>query len=131
MKQNAKAYAEVVHSFMGLRSRKETEMLLDAFLEYLKAKKQTPMLAKILRAYEGILEARNEGGKVLVTTRYKLSASTREAILRLFGLPRTVEIEEQIDPTILGGFVARYGGRYIDLSFKGKLRKMRRALERI
>lgn len=130
MKQDVRAYAEVMHSFLTLRNRKETEMLLNAFLEYLKAQKRTPMLTKILRAYEDLLESRDEGGRVVVITRYKLSTTMRDAVLRLFGLPRTVEIEERIDPTILGGFIARYGGHYIDLSLKKKLNDMRRVLKR-
>ena len=41
----------------------------------------------------------------------------------------TLEIEQQVDPTILGGVIVRLGDRMIDGSVRGRLERLRSRLE--
>jgi F-type H+-transporting ATPase subunit delta len=62
----------------------------------------------------------------------KLDPGTRGQISELIaGLFRTkVDLEEVVDPGIVGGFILRVDDSYIDASIKSKLKKIRKELSR-
>jgi F-type H+-transporting ATPase subunit delta len=75
------------------------------------------------RAYRGIELA-------TVTTAIPLEEADRRMITQWLAarIGRTVEIEEHVDPEIIGGVVARVGDQLIDASVRGQLEQLRRRL---
>ncbi len=85
----------------------------------------------VCATFGGLLDERRRIGRALVVTAVPLDDGRRE-ILRerlsaMAGYDR-VEMTEEVDPSILGGVIARVGDRLIDGSSRTKLRSMREAL---
>ena len=61
-----------------------------------------------------------------------LSSSQRDEVLRIIGgiNDKTVELEERLDPSIIGGLIIRIGDKQIDHSVEGKLRAYKAQLVR-
>jgi len=73
--------------------------------------------------YKGITES-------VLTTAVKVDSKVRKQITDLISevFSTKVELEEKIDPEIIGGFILRVDDNYIDASIKNKLRKIRKEL---
>jgi F-type H+-transporting ATPase subunit delta len=76
-----------------------------------------------VRAYRGIELAS-------VTTAIPLEEQDRQLITQWLSARRgrNVEIEERVDPEIIGGVVARVGDQLIDASIRGRLEALRRRI---
>lgn len=57
----------------------------------------------------------------VIVTPYKLDESSRDAILSTYPSLKDMEIENRIDPSLLGGFVLTIGSEIIDASLAGRL----------
>ena len=79
--------------------------------------------AQMLNDYRGIATAE-------VTSAVPLGAADIEAVSRRLSAltGRQVVVKTSVDPSILGGIVARIGDRLIDASVKGRLESLRRQL---
>lgn len=73
--------------------------------------------------YKGITES-------VLTTAVKVDEKVRNQVIALISevFSTKVELAENIDPEILGGFILRVDDNYIDASIKNKLRKIRKEL---
>ena len=73
--------------------------------------------------YKGITES-------VLTTAVKVDEKVRNQVIALISevFSTKVELTENIDPEILGGFILRVDDNYIDASIKNKLRKIRKEL---
>lgn len=87
-----------------------------------------PAIAELFEEYR--LEAEKKI-VVEVTSAYPLVGETKERLIKALQirLQREVELQCEIDPTLLGGVIARAGDLVIDGSIKGKLAKMKQFLE--
>jgi F-type H+-transporting ATPase subunit delta len=67
----------------------------------------------------------------VLTTAVKVDEKVRKEIISLvskeFGTK--IEMKENVDPGIIGGFILRVDDKYIDASVKSKLRKIRKELK--
>ncbi len=75
------------------------------------------------RKYKGITES-------MLTTAVKVDPGIRKQITDLISkvFSTKVELQENIDPSIVGGFILRVDDNYIDASVQNKLRKIRKEL---
>jgi F-type H+-transporting ATPase subunit delta len=86
-----------------------------------------PAIARVFihetKKYRGITES-------YLTTAVKIDDKVKKEITNLIsgGFNTKVELEEKIDPGIVGGFVLRVDDNYIDASIKNKLRKIKKEL---
>ena len=73
--------------------------------------------------YKGITES-------VLTTAVKVDEEVKKQITDLISnvFSTKVELEENIDPEIIGGFILRVDDNYIDASIRNKLRKIRKEL---
>lgn len=73
--------------------------------------------------YRGITES-------VLTTAVKVNTKVKKQITDLISevFSTKVELEEIIDPEIIGGFILRIDDNYIDASIKNKLRKIKKEL---
>jgi len=121
----------------------EREAVLDAILPRLdlhpltanllrlaNAKRRLPLIADITRAYRDEADARAGRVRVRVSTAIPLDAALeaeiRAAMERVTG--KSVILESQVDPSLLGGLVARVGSKVYDSSLRTRLRNIQQAL---
>jgi F-type H+-transporting ATPase subunit delta len=71
--------------------------------------------------------------KVSLTTADKVSGDNRDKIIKLIeeDMNTKVELEENIDPEIRGGFTLKVDNLYLDASVRSWLRKIRKELMEI
>ncbi len=68
--------------------------------------------------------------KSLLTTAVKVDPGVKKQITEMIGkiFKTKVEMEEAVDPDIIGGFILRVDDSFIDASLKNKLRKINKEL---
>jgi len=84
----------------------------------------------ILQQYNNMLDIHRGIERAKVTTALPLVDEEREAISHRLGeiANRWVAIDGQVDPTIIGGFIARMGDKLIDGSIRQKLETLKKNL---
>ncbi len=70
---------------------------------------------RIAKKKQGVVE-------LTITSARALSDQVKKTITRIFG--DNVELTEQVDPSLIGGFVARTTDMIMDVSIKGRLKKL-------
>jgi F-type H+-transporting ATPase subunit delta len=99
---------------------------LDFVLAMLLERRRQDLLALMPRAFEDVLDQRQGVTRVVVTTALALDAPARDRVeavaRRVAGGP--VRLEEQTDPSLLGGLRLRIGDRLLDLSLSAQLARM-------
>lgn len=100
------------------------------FLRLLMEKGRFGVLPDIVREYRDLAD--QEAGRVraVVTSATELSAATRDQVAQALtqATGKKVVIETRVDPTLLGGLVARVGSRVYDASLRTRLDRLQLAL---
>lgn len=106
--------------------------LVKDFLGLLALRGRMDHLAGVVRAYRNFLD--DERGRVRARVRSAVALSDHEQGKLAAGLARVagkeVIVEESVDSTLLGGFVAQIGSLVLDGSLNGQLARMRERLVR-
>lgn len=102
------------------------------FLALVAQRRRLDLLPDILAAYRVLVDEAAGRVRARVRSAVPLSEAQRAAIRERLGrrLGRTVVIETEVDPALLGGFVAEVGSRLLDASLTGRLRALREQLIR-
>jgi F-type H+-transporting ATPase subunit delta len=84
----------------------------------------------LLERYNELLDAHRGVERAKVTTALSLGDKERDAISHRLGeiVERKVVVDAQVDPSIIGGFIARIGDMLIDGSIHQKLETLKRSL---
>jgi len=106
--------------------------LTRSFLRILLEAGRLPALESVLRAYEALVDERLGRVRAMVTTAGPLEAGAQERLRqRLEQMTgKTVYLEVQQDPTILGGLVTQIGSLVYDGSLRTQLARLRGELVR-
>lgn len=106
--------------------------LVRNFLGLLAARGRTDHLPEIAEAYRDLQDAAEGRVRAQVKSAVALGAQERERLAarlaRVMG--KEVILEESVDPSLLGGFVARIGSLVLDGSVDGQLARLRERLVR-
>jgi len=96
----------------------------------LASKGRLKLTGDISQQYDELLDLHRGIEHAEVTAALPLNDENREAISRRLGemAERRVVIDARVDPSILGGFIARIGDRLIDGSIRQRLEALRRRL---
>ena len=89
------------------------------------------LLPEINRIFEEMMDERNGIVRARVTTAVPLDAAEQRAIadrLRAMTGARDVRLQSIVDPSIIGGLVARVGDQLIDGSTRSRLVQLKRQL---
>lgn len=111
----------------GLRGVKPLALNLAMLLA---SKGRLKLAGDISQQFTELLDAHRGIEHAEVTAALPLSKENREAISRRLGemVEHRVVIDAQVDPSILGGFIARIGDRLIDASIRQRLEALKRKL---
>lgn len=116
----------VMHALFDKKLNALTLSFLDLVFNY----EREPMLKAIV--YHYIESARLAKGirRATVTTASEIGVQFKDKLYKQLekGIGSKLEIEEKIDPDIIGGFILRVDDLQLDASIKGKLAKIKESL---
>jgi F-type H+-transporting ATPase subunit delta len=104
-----------------------------SFLQFLIDKRRSGVLRAVLERYSELLDEQQGLIRAKVTTAVPLGVDQREALiakLRVLTGGR-IELEEQVDASILGGAILTYDDRMIDGSVRSQLALMRERMKKV
>ena len=116
----------IFHKILGDNVEKITLSLIDLIVKNGR-ESFIPAIARVFihetKKYKGITES-------VLTTAVKVDDKVKSQITELISdvFKTKVELKENIDPEIVGGFILQIDDNYIDASIKNKLRKIRKEL---
>lgn len=89
-----------------------------------------PVLKEELADYlkQKIADARK---RVVIVSAYHLDEAELVAIEEKFSLLHKAQIIQEQDPSLLGGFIIKFGSKMIDLSIKSELQKLKTSIYEI
>ena len=98
-----------------------------AFIDIITRKNREPLLPSIAGEFHNAYNEFKGIGQATVTTTIPMDADLRktiEAIVKKLSDKKQVEIKENVDRELIGGFILNVGDRQIDASIKSKLRTL-------
>ena len=117
---------DILHKMFGDNLQKITLSLIDLVVKNGR-ESYIPAIARVFihetKKYRGITES-------VLTTAVKVDDKIKKEITDLVSevFKTKIELEENIDAEIIGGFILRVDDKYIDASIRNKLRKIRKEL---
>ncbi len=99
-----------------------------AFFEIITRKNREPILSTVAREFHNAYNEYKGIGKATVTTAIPLNTKTREefeGLVRSYSDRKQIELIEQVDPDLIGGFVLSVGDRQVDASVRNKLKTLK------
>lgn len=99
-----------------------------AFFEIVTRKNREPILVSVAREFHNAYNAYKGIGKATVTTAIALDSKTRaefENLAKTYSDRKEIELIEEVDPNLIGGFVLRVGDRQVDASISSKLKTLK------
>ncbi len=102
------------------------------FLALVTNNRRESMLPEIAEAFKAIVQEHRGIVPMTLTSAMPLDASTRDAIIAKIqkSVAGTLEVEEKIDESLIGGFVVRMGDQQIDASVVNQLNNLKQRLTR-
>lgn len=97
------------------------------FLALVAQRRRLDLLPEILAAYRALVDEAAGRIRARVRTAAPVSDAERAVIRERLGrrLGKLVLLETEVDPALIGGFVAEVGSRVLDASVAGQLRALR------
>lgn len=122
----AKALMELVEE----RPDKEKE-IVENFINFCHNKNLINRLPKILTSLEKLSSRLTEEKRLVITTKEKISESIVTKIKSFTAADNKTEIKTTEDPTIKGGFIAKYNGKIYDASIVNQINKFKSTLQKV
>ncbi|MEZ5173160.1 MAG: ATP synthase F1 subunit delta [Bacteroidia bacterium] len=104
-----------------------------AFLDLLLKKRREMFVPQIARQFVLLYLENNNIEEATLVTAFPIDDDFRNKIKELIlknSSNASVELEEKIDPNLIGGFVLRFGDKQFDASVAGEIDKLRREFEK-
>ncbi|MBM3424755.1 MAG: ATP synthase F1 subunit delta [Bacteroidetes bacterium] len=88
------------------------------------------LLPEIARQFHRLLEKHRDIVSGLITTASALDAETKQAIIRKVSssFNGNLSLKEEVDPSLIGGFIIRIDDKQIDASVASKLKQLKQEL---
>ncbi len=109
----------------------EAGRLARDFVQLVALKGRLALLPEMIAAYQALVAQERGEVSALVTSAARLTAAQEKKIAEALkvALGKDVQIENAIDPSILGGLIVRVGSRMIDTSIKTRLNTLKTMLK--
>ena len=97
------------------------------FLEIVTKKNREAVLESVPKEFENQYNLKMNIQRATITTAVPLDAAQREEFNRMVAARtgKTIQLEEKIDPSLIGGFVLTIGDKQVDDSIKSSLQRLR------
>lgn len=99
-----------------------------AIIDILTAKNREPLLPAIAKEFHTAYNDYKGISKASVTTTIPVDAQLRselEKIVKKLSGAEKIELDEKVDPDLIGGFILNVGDKQIDASIKSKLKTLK------
>ena len=98
-----------------------------SFMELIAKNGRESLLPAIAASYEAQLKEQKGIVSVILTSAVPLDEATKATILQKIqkAVQGTIELEQEIDPSLIGGFVIKIGDNRIDASVKNQLKNIK------
>lgn len=125
------ATEDKVNAIVAVAKKAKLGTLVTNFAGTVAQNRRGQDLPAIITVFEGLLAKRRGSEIARITSAKKLTAAQLTKIKGELkkSLGRTVDVETDVDPDLLGGFVVRVGSRLFDSSLKTKLANLQLALK--
>lgn len=104
-----------------------------AFLDLLVKKRREMHIPQIARQFVLLYLENNNIEEAVLTTPFPIDANFRKQITELilkYSTNETVELEEKIDPELIGGFLLRFGDKQFDASILREIENLRKEFDK-
>jgi F-type H+-transporting ATPase subunit delta len=104
------------------------------FLEFLVDKKRTAVLPSVTARYEELMNEMMGLLRAKIVTAAPIDLEQRESLVNKLGIltkRKKVELEEAVDPSIIGGAIVSYDDRSIDGSLRTQLALLRERMKEV
>jgi len=128
MKITAKQYAQSLYESLKEKSETEIKLTIHNFVSVLAKNNNLKLSSEIMAAFREIWDEEEGQLNVELTSARTLDKKSKEIILDYLKERLSVSqinLTEKIAPSLMGGFILRYGSRIIDGSLKNNLFKLR------
>jgi F-type H+-transporting ATPase subunit delta len=117
---------------MTIGQKVGTRKLVQDFVGLVAERGRADHLPEIVAAYQTLVDAELGRARAQVRTAVALTAGEKQQLSGKLerALGKRIILEEQVDATLLGGFVAQVGSLILDGSLDGQLARMRQRLAR-
>jgi F-type H+-transporting ATPase subunit delta len=117
---------------MAIAQKVGTRKLVQDFVGLVAERGRADHLPEIVAAYQTLVDAELGRARAQVRTAVALTAGEKQQLSGKLerALGKRIILEEQVDATLLGGFVAQVGSLILDGSLDGQLARMRQRLAR-
>jgi F-type H+-transporting ATPase subunit delta len=99
-----------------------------SFFEIITRKNREPILASVAREFHDAYNEYKGIGRATVTTAVALDQKARteiEALVKKYSDRQEIELIEQVDPELIGGFILNVGDRQVDASIRSKIKTLK------
>lgn len=128
MKITAKQYAQSLYESLKDKTEVEIKSSIHNFVGILAKNNNLKLSSEIMTAFREIWDQEEGQLDVELSSARTLNKDSKETILdylkERLGVSR-INLTEKIVPSLIGGFILRYGSRIIDGSLKNNLFKLR------
>jgi|YNPMSStandDraft_1061717.scaffolds.fasta_scaffold20072_4 F-type H+-transporting ATPase subunit delta len=109
---------------------RQTHPLLVSLVDVVVDKRREGILPEIAREFAALRDEHLGIVRVHVTTAYLLAPQQEEALIQSLQqrTGKTVVLETQVDPSLIGGVMVRIGDTVIDGSLRGQLQRLKQYL---
>jgi F-type H+-transporting ATPase subunit delta len=124
--EDRRAVAAAIAQKVGARK------VVQDFLGLVAERGRADHLTEIVGAYRALVDAELGQARAQVRTAVALTAAEKQQLSTRLerALGRRIILEEQVDATLLGGFIAQVGSLILDGSLDGQLGRLRQRLAR-
>jgi F-type H+-transporting ATPase subunit delta len=120
-------YAKILYAIT--HELKKPDAGVEAFVKFVKRRRALKKMPVIMKEFEGLVREKEGIELVHVTTARPMEAATiAEMTKKLLGCE--VEVESNVDSTIIGGLIAQTRTKRIDASVKNQLHQLTNHLTR-
>ncbi|MDP2812180.1 MAG: ATP synthase F1 subunit delta [bacterium] len=129
-KDTAKILAKAVYTALFGKDKKQSDFVVANFLSYLRQHRLEKMIPKILKELENIYFSEHQIISASIYSKEKLDEKQVKNIVKRIEEKTNKKVisQEEIDESLIGGAVVKYGNMVIDLSIKSQLNKLAKQL---
>jgi F-type H+-transporting ATPase subunit delta len=101
------------------------DVLSKSFIQLITKNGRESILHTIASSFIGIVKSHKNIIPVTLISASDLSKASKDKILSKVKVSGTIELTEEIDPSLIGGFIVRIGDIQVDASVNSQLKKLK------
>lgn len=101
------------------------DILSKSFIQLITKNRREAILPVIASSFIDLVKTHKNIIPVTLITASKLTKESKDKIISKVKVSGTIELKEEIDPTLIGGFIIRIGDVQVDASVNSQIKKLK------